>query len=176
MVAFDLDSDLARLCVELRCRYTRYADDITISTARTEISPDLARYPNAQGTGQVILGDRLTEVIENNGFRINHQKSRMYSHWTRQTCTGLVVNGKHPSPSRAYRRRLRSLVDHWKKHGWEHAAHMLHDKENRPLFDDRERLMNHVRGRIGFIKMVVGQDDRMCQRLEMIIDSLPEHH
>ena len=176
MVASELDSELARLCGELRCRYTRYTDDITISTARNEMSPGLARYPNAQGTGQVILGDRLTEVVESNGFRINHQKSRMYSHWTRQTCTGLVVNGNQPSPSRAYIRRLRSLVDHWNKHGWEDAAQVLHEKETRILFDDRERLLNHVRGRIGFVKMVRGQNDPVCQRLEQIIDALPKSH
>ena len=176
MVAADLDAALANLCGELRCRYTRYADDITISTVRNEMSPDLARYPNAQGTGQVILGDKLVAVIENNGFRINHLKSRMYSYWTRQTCTGLVVNGEKPSPSRAYIRRLRSLVDHWRKNGWEDAAQVLHEKENRILFDDRERLLNHVRGRIGFVKMVRGQTDDTCRRLEQVIDTLPENY
>ena len=61
MVAAELDADLAKLCGSLRCRYTRYADDITISTVRGELSPDLARYPNAAGTGQVIVGDKLAE-------------------------------------------------------------------------------------------------------------------
>ena len=176
MVAVELDSQLAKLCGELRCRYTRYADDITISTARNEMSPELARYPNAQGTGQVILGDALLGVIEANGFRINHQKSRMYSHWTRQTCTGLVVNGETPSPSRAYMRRLRSLVHHWSKHGWEHAAQVLHEEEHRTLFHDRERLLNHVQGRLGFAKMVRGQNDRVCNKLEQMVDAVPENH
>ena len=176
MVASDMDVALATLCGELRCRYTRYADDVTISTLRNEMPPAIARYPNAQGTGQAILGDRLVAAIENNGFQINHLKSRMYSHWTRQTCTGLVVNGEKPSPSRAYIRRLRSLVDHWRKNGWEDAAQVLHEKENRILFDNRDKLLNHVRGRIGFVQMVRGQNDAVCRSLLQVIDAMPENY
>ena len=174
MVAAQLDADIAEMCGKLRCRYTRYADDITVSTLRDEMSPQIARYPNAQGTGQVILGDALIEVVERNGFRINHRKSRMYSYWTRQTCTGLVVNGERPSINRSYIRRLRSLVDHWRKKGWQHAAQVLHEKEHRTLFEDRPRLMNHVKGRISFIKMVRGDNDKTSQCLTNIIDALPD--
>ncbi len=176
MVTAQLDADIADMCGKLRCRYTRYADDITVSTLRDEMSPQIARYPNAQGTGQVILGDELIEVVERNGFRINHRKSRMYSYWTRQTCTGLVVNGQKPSINRSYIRRLRSLVDHWRKNGWQDAAQVLHEKEHRILFEDRQRLMNHVKGRIGFIKMVLGENDKNAHRLDKIIDTLPDHY
>jgi RNA-directed DNA polymerase len=176
MVTAQLDADLAELCGQLRCRYTRYADDMTISTARGEMSPDLARYPNAQGTGQVIIGDRLTAAIERNGFRINHRKSRLYSHSTRQICTGLVVNGENPSPHREYMRHLRSLVDHWRRNGWRDAAQVLHEKENRRLLEDRQKLVNHVNGRINFVKMVRGEHDQICDRLERIIASFPEDH
>ena len=176
IVAAKLDTDLAQLCGPLRCRYTRYADDITISTSRGELSPELARYPNARGTGQVVIGDKLTTLIEDNGFRINDRKSRLQSYWTRQMCTGLVVNGTHVSPPKSYIRRLRSLVDHWRKNGWQDAAEVLHSKENRPLFNDREDLVNHVIGRIGYLKMVRGQDDLISQRLDDIVASLPQDH
>ena len=172
----ELDTDLAKLCGSLYSRYTRYADDITISTSRDGLSPHLARYPNARGTGQVVIGDRLVSVIEHHGFRINHRKSRLQSHWTRQTCTGLVVNSDRVSPPRLYIRHLRSLVDHWKKNGWQDAAQVLHSEKNRPLFDNRQKILNHVMGRIGYLKMVRGQDDRVAQRLEQIVESLPENH
>ena len=177
IVAAELDTDLANLCGSLYCRYTRYADDISISTSRSELSPQLARYPNARGTGQVIIGDRLTNVIERHGFRINDRKSRLQSHWTRQMCTGLVVNdGSHVSPPRWYTRQLRSLVDHWQKSGWQGAAQVLHSKENRPLFEDRQSLQNHVFGRISYLKMVRGQNDPIPQRLEQILASLPQNY
>lgn len=176
IVAAGLDADLARLCALLRCRYTRYADDITISTSRSELSPELGRYPNARGTGQVIIGDRLTDLIESHGFRINHRKSRLQSHWTRQMCTGLVVNRGQITPPRKYIRRLRSVVDHWRKNGWQDAAQVLHTKENRPLFGNRQRLVNHVLGRIAYMKMVRGQNDPISQGLDRIVASLPPNH
>ena len=176
MVAAELDADLAQLCGSLRCRYTRYADDITISTSRGELSPDLARYPIALGTGQVIIGDSLTDVIENHGFKINDRKSRLQSNWTRQMCTGLVVNGEHVSPPRSYIRRLRSLIDHWRKNGWQDAAQMMHDKENRRLITNRQSLVDHVLGRIGYLRMVRGQDDPISEGFDQIIALLPANH
>ena len=173
MVAAGLDTDLAKLCGPLYCRYTRYADDITISTSHKEMSPHIARYPNARGTGQVILGDRLLDLIEKHGFKINERKSRLQSYWTRQLCTGLVVNGDHVSPPRSYIRRLRSLIHHWHKNGWEDAANVLHSKENRRLFQNRQQLQNHVVGRISYLRMVRGQNDQITQRLECIVESIP---
>ena len=173
ILAADLDSELAKLCSQLRCRYTRYADDITISVLRGDMPPAIARYPNAQGTGQVILGDDLVEVIEKSGFRINHRKSRLQSYWTRQMCTGLVVNGPKVSPPRAYIRRLRSLMDHWRKGGWQDAAQVLRDRENRTGIDTREQLWGHIAGSIGYLKMVRGPYDPVVQRFEASLAALP---
>ena len=176
ILAAELDTDLAKLCGSLGCWYTRYADDITISTSRDELSPHLARYPNARGTDQVVIGDRLLDIIEKHGFRLNHRKSRLQSYWTRQLCTGLVVNGDLISPPRSYIRRLRSLIDHWKKTGWENAALILHTEENRTLFTGRQQLMNHVIGRIGYLRMVRGPDDQVSKRLADIVDNIPQNH
>ena len=176
IVAAGLDDKLIKLCRSYRCRYTRYADDITISTFRKEMPPEIARYPNASGTGQVIIGDKLTDVIEHNGFQINAEKSRLQSYWTRQICTGLVVNSNRVSPPKSYIRRLRSLIDHWKKNGWQDAALVLHTKENRALFNNREAFVDHVIGRIGYLKMVRGQDDPVTKRLMQIVESIPQNH
>ncbi len=176
IVAAELDTDLSRLCSSLYCTYTRYADDITISTKRHTLSPDLARYPNAAGTGQVIMGDKLRNTIEKHGFGINNRKSRLHSYWTRQMCTGLVVNNSNVSPPRSYIRRLRSLINNWASYGWQHAAQMLHEKEGRPLFGNREQLVNHVRGRIAYLRMVRGTDDSISDRLDRVVASLlPDH-
>lgn len=173
MVAAELDADLAKLCRLHGCWYTRYADDITISTASNEMPPPIAKYPSAQGTGQVVVGDRLMNIIEKHGFKLNHRKSRLHSYWTRQTCTGLVVNGDRVTPPRPYIRNLRSLIYHWQKNGWEDAAQVLYSNENRPLFEDRQRLLNHVIGKINYLKMVRGQDDPIAQRMGKSVAYLP---
>lgn len=173
MVAAELDADLTQLCRLHGCWYTRYADDITISTAHNEMPPPIAKYPKARGTGQVVVGDELMDIIEAHGFTINHRKSRLHSYWTRQICTGLVVNGDRVTPPRRYIRKLRSLIDHWQKNGWEDAAQVLSSSENRPLFEDRQRLLNHVIGKINYLKMVRGQDDPIAQRMENSVAYLP---
>ena len=176
IVAAELDAEIAKLCGPLGCWYTRYADDITISTSRAKLSPEIARYPNASGTGQVIIGDRLANIIERNGFRLNDRKSRLQSYWTRQMCTGLVVNGDCVSLPRSYIRRLRSLIHHWQKDGWQDAVQVLHQKESRPLIEGRQDLVNHVKGRISYLRMVRGQNDPMSQRLDQIVMSIPDGH
>ena len=176
IITAGMDADLAKLCGRLRCRYTRYADDISISKSRGEMPPQIARYPNARGTGQVVIGDELTNVIERHGFQINHRKSRLQSYWTRQMCTGLVVNGDRPSLRRPYIRNLRSLIDHWRRQGWQDAARVLHLSEERPLIEDRQTFVNYVTGKIGYLKMVRGQDDKIVQRLDLIIKAIPKNY
>ena len=176
IVAAQLDTDLANLCGALGCWYSRYADDISISTSRMEMPPAIARYPSARGTGQVVIGDSLVTAIEKQGFQINDRKSRLQSKWTRQMCTGLVVNGKDVNVPRSYLRRLRSLIDHWRKKGWQDAVQVLHARENRPLLDSREALTNHVMGRIAYLRMVRGQDDKIARSLSQIVAGLPQAH
>ena len=172
IIASKMDADLSELCGPLNCWYTRYADDITISTSRSKMSPRIARYPNAQGTGQAIVGDDLATIIEDNGFKINSRKSRLQSYWTRQMCTGLVVNGKRPTVPRLYIRHLRSLIHHWKMNGWQDAIEVLHSKEYRTNIDTKEKLEGHVMGKINYMKMIRGQDDLIAQRFAQIIASI----
>ena len=176
MVAAQLDADMAELCRPLGCWYTRYADDITISTQRDEMPPAIARYPKALGTGQVVIGDALAEIIDENGFQLNARKSRLQSYWTRQMCTGLVVNGEQISVPRKYIRRLRSLLHHWEINGWRDAVSVLQTKENRSNVDTREKLLLHVLGKINYLRMVRGPNDAVSQRLSQVVTSIPQDH
>ena len=51
---------------------------------------------------------------------------------------------------------------------------MLSKEENRRFFNDREKLMNHVVGRIAYLKMVKGKDAPVAQHLEEAIKSIPQ--
>ena len=173
IITAEMDSDLAKLCGSLHCWYTRYADDITISTSRSEMSPRIARYPNARGTGQVIVGDELATIIEAHGFKLNNRKSRLQSYSTRQMCTGLIVNGDQPSVPRSFIRHFRSLIHHWKMNGWEDAIVVLHSKEHRTNIDSRQKLVGHVMGKLNYMKMVRGPNDLIAHQFAQIVDSIP---
>ena len=174
IMAAPLDTQLKKLCGRLRCRYTRYADDITISTNQEPFPPQLARYPSALGTVQVVLGESLLDIIEDNGFQVNHMKSRLQNHWTRQLCTGLVVNGEHLSLPGPYKRRLRALIHNWKSLGWEEAAKRMHKKEGRPVLDSRDRFVHHVHGRLNYMRLVRGIDDAGAKKLLSAVQEIPQ--
>ena len=176
MIAAQMDDELSRFATSRYCVYTRYADDITISTKRQVLSPQIARYPHSRGTGQAILGDALVDTIERHGFTINNRKTRLQSHSTRQLCTGLVVNGKSVSVPRRYVRRLRSLIDHWSKNGWKDAASALAAENGRPHFTERRQLVNHVRGRLDYLRMVCGHSDPVCKQMRDRFEAIPESH
>ncbi len=176
IVAAGMDTDLMALARSYGCWYTRYADDITISRRRGKMSPQLARYPHAWGTSQVVVGDKLVNVIGDHGFQINFEKARLQGYWTRQVCTGLVVNKACVSPPRLYIRRLRSLIHHWSQNGWQNAADVLHSEEHRPVIQSRQALENHVVGRIGYLKMVRGQNDKVAKKMQRDVWSIPQNH
>ena len=174
IIAAPVDTQLKELSGKLRCRYTRYADDITISTNEETFPPQIARYPSALGTVQVVLGESLLDIIEDNGFQVNHMKSRLQSRGTRQLCTGLVVNGEHVSLPGPYKRRLRALIHNWKSLGWEEAAKRMHEKEHRPLIESRERFVQHVYGRLNYMNMIRGIEDKVAQKLLSVVQELPQ--
>jgi RNA-directed DNA polymerase len=93
IVANFLDIRLVRLARTHKCTYTRYADDITFSTNRSDFPPDLAiPIDGLQGKWQ--LGASLVSEIIKAGFQINDAKTRMQFRGSRQLTTGLLVNEK----------------------------------------------------------------------------------
>ncbi len=94
-----LDMRLVKFVGKNRCSYTRYADDITISTNQKEFATALA-VPAGQGW---LLAEELKSRIENAGFAINEAKTRMQVRCSRQVVTGLVVNEKVNVPQTYYK-------------------------------------------------------------------------
>ena len=97
-----------------KCFYSRYADDLTVSTNQTafpeDIAVELAGYP-----GSWVLGDRLLDVIHRAGFSVNHGKTRMQCRPSRQLVTGLTVNQKVNIRADYYRKARKmcsSLFNH----------------------------------------------------------------
>lgn len=94
-----LDRRVAGLARQLGFAYTRYADDLTFS------GDDVAQAHALR------LG--VTRIVEEEGFRVNTEKTRIIRAGSCQRVTGVVVNDVL-GLSRQTRRRLRAALHQWR--------------------------------------------------------------
>lgn len=163
LICSRMDKELANLASRHDCSYSRYADDITLSTNEHYFPAQLAR-PNARVKQPISIkiGEELRDIIEDNGFRIRSQKARLQTEKQRQIVTGLVVNIA-PNVKRKFVRQIRAMLHAWQKHGYE-AAEKEHFeiyavKYRGPFSVEKPSYREIVRGKIAFLGMVKGKQD-----------------
>jgi len=93
-VAYRLDCRLSKLARSLNANYSRYADDITCS-GDSAISGTILRV--------------VPKIVKDEGFILNHHKTRIMRFKSRQTVTGVVVN-QHLTVSRGYYDRIKAII------------------------------------------------------------------
>ncbi|APO85499.1 retron Ec67 family RNA-directed DNA polymerase/endonuclease [Pseudomonas putida] len=103
LIAHSLDVRLAALAKKYSCTYSRYADDLTISTREKLFPPNIMK----EDAGVYTCGRDLVSEISRAGFSLNHKKTRIQYKDHRQDVTGLVVN-KKPNVKCEYWRTVRS--------------------------------------------------------------------
>jgi len=106
LIGHHLDIILSALAAKGKCTYTRYADDLTFSTNRSDFSPLIAKKDSENDVWTA--GRKLREEIRRAGFSINESKTSMQFNTSRQIVTGLVVN-KKVNIKREYYRLTRSM-------------------------------------------------------------------
>lgn len=105
LICNKLDYQLGRFAKKYDLNYTRYADDLTLSTN------NLKRI-----TPKKII-DEVTRHVERNGFQINHAKTKVMYQNSRQMVTGILVNDglnlhkKHVDALRATLHNLENKYD-----------------------------------------------------------------
>ncbi|MCQ9186699.1 reverse transcriptase family protein, partial [Streptomyces sp. IBSBF 2953] len=102
-----LDIKLAKMASEMKCTYSRYADDLTFSTNKQQFPLELVSPGNSRHDW--VVGERLERVIQKCGFKVNSRKTRLQYRDSRQDVTGLVVNEKVNVPTQ-YKRRARAMA------------------------------------------------------------------
>ena len=157
MICRKLDRRLDRLARENNCTYTRYADDLAFSTDLPAFPSSMVRLSNQRGSRrEVILGDDLTRIIEDQSFRINHQKVRLQTRSQRQIITGIIVNN-HLSLPIEWWKELRAAIHSIRVYGLENATKIWKQK-----YDSRIRRCNSpgldmvINGKLLFARMVIG--------------------
>lgn len=161
MVSSRLDTQLQRLAQVYRCTYTRYADDISISTTQSRFPDELASLDFSTLPPKLVIGKQLLEAITKNGFTINMRKARLQLRHDRHEVTGLTAN-QFPNVQRKYVNQIRAMLHDWEKHGHDAAdsefrAH--YSKKHRSPFKRQARFSEVVRGKLNYLSMVRGSLD-----------------
>lgn len=176
LVARSLDLRLQRVAKTSGCTYTRYADDITLSTDAPTFPSTFATLLDEEGT--TVVGDALQEIVENEGFQINVEKVRLQRASVRQEVTGLTVN-EFPNLTRRQLKRVRAMLYAWREHGYdaaeaEYFARYDRNKDRGPHASPTFRAV--VKGHIDLIGMVRGWDSRPYREfIRQYADLVPEY-
>jgi retron-type reverse transcriptase len=109
MVAYRMDSKIKSYMEKKKWKYTRYADDITVSF-RQEDNPDF-ELKSVDGIIAV-----LKRIIMEEGFRVNEAKTKIMRKGRRQWVTGLVAN-EHPNILKTKFKTVRAAVHNAKMRG-----------------------------------------------------------
>lgn len=152
LLTINLDNDLFNYCRDNReLRYSRYADDITISG---DFNPK-----------QVIRD--VIGIIKKNKLFVNYDKIAVIGQNKRQEVTGIVVNQKM-QVSKAYRKKIRQEIYYIKKFGIE--VHMKSQNINYP--EDLERYVRNLAGRINYCLSVNNNDLEMFKYKQFVCKEL----
>lgn len=130
LCAYRLDCRLSGLAAAAGAVYTRYSDDLAFSG-----DEDFARQVER-------FAVHAAAIAVDEGFAVNHRKTRVMRPGVRQRLAGLVVNQKLNLPRDEYD-RLKAILTNCARHGPEGQ-----NRDGRPLFRE------HLGGRVAFAESV----------------------
>ena len=145
IMAYRLDARLSGLAAAANVHYTRYADDLLFSGDRL-FGRQATKF--AATVGAIVLEQ---------GFQVNHHKTKIQFASQRQTATGIVLN-QRPNINRRDYDRLKAVLFNCVKHG--------------PASQNRDRLANfkqHLSGRINWVAQV---NPARAKKLEVLLKQI----
>jgi len=144
-MAFHLDCRLTGLAQSAGAVYTRYADDLAFSGGR-----DFQRAVHR-------FAAHAAAIALEEGFSVNHHKTRIMRHGARQSLAGIVVN-ERPN----LRRRDVELLE----------AILFNCVRRGPASQNRDNVPDfraHLEGRIGYVQMINTEKARRLKALFHLI-------
>ncbi|EEW2250057.1 retron Ec67 family RNA-directed DNA polymerase/endonuclease [Escherichia coli] len=150
LILVSLDRRLSNLCNRVGCTYTRYADDITISTNKKEFPRNIIKSHNENS---IDLNKKFLKEIISSGFQINLNKLRLFDRKCRQEVTGLTVN-RFVNVDNKYAKKIRAMAHSLFTKG----GYTLTDKKTR---EQRAGNINELGGMLSFIDYVDKHNNRL---------------
>ena len=133
-----LDIKMVKLARKYKFTYTRYVDDLTLSTNLPQFSEEIIKLDGKSW----VIGSTLKYAINSSKFEVNPQKTRLTNKYNRQEVTGLTVNRK-VNISKEYYRYTRSMVQSFcaEGHFFKSKVHMDTDKTTREALNG---ILSHI--------------------------------
>ena len=178
LIGHILDVRLAKLAVRHGRQYSRYADDISFSTNRTDlpsaiaiqVAPDSTQWTvgkmlsrifgksnfdmqAATPQNQFSVGDKLARILNKSGFAPNPKKTRLQFYRSRQDVTGLVVNTK-VNTRIEYRKMVRSMTYRLLTTGAYTVKSVVRDDDGNAVEIEKEGTLDALQGKLAFIHHV----------------------
>lgn len=165
IICRNLDKTFQSLAKRNRVTYTRYCDDLTFSfknPSAEKLPPEFCTFDG----DNLFLGEEIINIIKENGFSINNNKTRINSKYCRQEITGLTVN-EFPNVRRRFIDQIRGALHGWEKYGYDaaHKAWLARTYRRELRSKSPPSLMMNLYGRLLYLKMVRGVDDEIYCRL-----------
>jgi RNA-directed DNA polymerase len=175
MICARMDAHLGQLSRTYRCRYTRYADDLTFSTDQASFPPELVERKLIDGKLVWVPGYKLKRTIQKNGFQINPAKVRLQKFNQRQEVTGLITNRRVNVP-RKFVREIRAILNNIRRKGLAecqrvYEAKYAHRWQRHPKAT-LPPLKFVVKGKIEYVGMVRGKEDHLYFKFLKELDGL----
>lgn len=138
----EVDDELNKICKKKNAIYTRYADDISISS-----------------DDSFCVEEELEEALLRHGYSINKTKSRKFKRGQNQFVTGLsIANKDYPRIPKAIKRKLRQELYYINLYGYHsHVCHTngLDKKTSESTTIERvDKLRNRIKGWIDYINHI----------------------
>lgn len=158
MIAKPLDKKLVDIAKNEQLKFTRYSDDITLSSSKRLVPSSVIKSFEDHGfRGEVVLGDHLKQVVRSSGFTINDEKTRLMFPDNRQEVTGLIVNDR-ANIRRKDISRIRMKIYSVKKFGPSEAAAVWGQ-------NNATGMIKHLIGWLAYIRQVRGPSDPVLAKL-----------
>ena len=138
LITHILDVSLTQLAKKFQCSYSRYVDDITLSTNQ-KVFPEMLAHKSSKFNAWEV-GSEIEKIITRSGFKVNPQKTRLQFRTSRQVVTGLVVN-KKVNVKNEYYRNARSMCNTLFNKG---EFFLPQDKNNLAKINQLEGILTHI--------------------------------
>jgi RNA-directed DNA polymerase len=158
MVTFSLDQELVSFAKKNRLRYSRYADDIVLSSyskPRVLVSSIDLEYARLDLPD---LDEKLLQIFGQQGFDLNEEKLYYCGSGARRSVTGYTIN-QFTNVPRSHVRRVRATLHNVRKFGYDAEQRKFSEKTK-----STKSLKKSLFGQIEWIGATKGRSDPVFRR------------